>query len=145
MERCVSENRRRCAPAALRAILRQDPDIVMIGEIRDRETAEIAMAAAVTGHLVLSTIQVTHRANPANFAYLSCFLIRLRRIFRVFRRLSPPSGTQSGHSRGHDADSAMGDAEVGRWLDGTPALVLCPGTHIMSWCYLTLGPENRPN
>ena len=41
---------------ALRAILRQDPDVVMVGEIRDRETAEIAMAAAVTGHLVLSTI-----------------------------------------------------------------------------------------
>jgi len=41
---------------ALRAVLRQDPDVVMVGEIRDRETAEIAMAAAVTGHLVLSTI-----------------------------------------------------------------------------------------
>ena len=44
---------------ALRAILRQDPDVVMIGEIRDRETAEIAMAAAITGHLVLSTIHTT--------------------------------------------------------------------------------------
>lgn len=41
---------------ALRSVLRQDPDVVMVGEIRDRETAEIAMAAAVTGHLVLSTI-----------------------------------------------------------------------------------------
>lgn len=46
-------------PEALRAILRQDPDVVMVGEIRDRETAEIAMAAAVTGHLVLSTIHTT--------------------------------------------------------------------------------------
>jgi general secretion pathway protein E len=44
---------------ALRAVLRQDPDVVMIGEIRDRETAEIAMAAAITGHLVLSTIHTT--------------------------------------------------------------------------------------
>jgi type IV pilus assembly protein PilB len=44
---------------ALRAVLRQDPDVVMVGEIRDRETAEIAMAAAVTGHLVLSTIHTT--------------------------------------------------------------------------------------
>jgi type IV pilus assembly protein PilB len=44
---------------ALRAVLRQDPDVVMIGEIRDRETAEIAMAAAVTGHMVLSTIHTT--------------------------------------------------------------------------------------
>lgn len=41
---------------ALRHILRQDPDIVMIGEIRDRETAEIAIHAALTGHLVISTI-----------------------------------------------------------------------------------------
>uniref|UniRef100_UPI0031589EBC GspE/PulE family protein n=1 Tax=Caloramator sp. Dgby_cultured_2 TaxID=3029174 RepID=UPI0031589EBC len=39
----------------LRAILRQDPDVIMIGEIRDKETAEIAVRAAVTGHLVLST------------------------------------------------------------------------------------------
>jgi len=46
-------------PAALRSVLRQDPDVVMVGEIRDRETAEIAMAAAVTGHLVLSTIHTT--------------------------------------------------------------------------------------
>lgn len=41
---------------ALRAILRQDPDVVMIGEIRDRETAEIAIQAALTGHLVFSTL-----------------------------------------------------------------------------------------
>jgi len=41
---------------ALRAILRQDPDIIMIGEIRDRETSEIAIQAALTGHLVLSTL-----------------------------------------------------------------------------------------
>jgi type IV pilus assembly protein PilB len=43
-------------PLALRAILRQDPDIVMIGEIRDKETADIALRASLTGHLVLSTI-----------------------------------------------------------------------------------------
>ncbi len=42
--------------AGLRSILRQDPDIIMIGEIRDVETAEIAIRAAITGHLVLSTI-----------------------------------------------------------------------------------------
>ena len=42
--------------AALRACLRQDPDIICVGEIRDAETAEIAMRAAMTGHLVLSTI-----------------------------------------------------------------------------------------
>ncbi|HVX41696.1 MAG TPA: GspE/PulE family protein [Gemmatimonadaceae bacterium] len=42
--------------AALRAILRQDPDVVMIGEMRDQETAEIAVQAAMTGHLVFSTL-----------------------------------------------------------------------------------------
>ncbi|MGB9604158.1 MAG: GspE/PulE family protein, partial [Limisphaerales bacterium] len=42
--------------SALRAILRQDPDIIMIGEIRDEETAEIAVEAALTGHQVLSTM-----------------------------------------------------------------------------------------
>jgi len=41
---------------ALRAFLRQDPDIILVGEIRDRETAEIAIKAALTGHLVLSTL-----------------------------------------------------------------------------------------
>lgn len=43
-------------PRALRAILRQDPDILLIGEIRDEETAQIAMQAALTGHLVFSTL-----------------------------------------------------------------------------------------
>ncbi len=42
--------------AGLRAILRQDPDVVMVGEIRDKETADIAVQASLTGHLVLSTV-----------------------------------------------------------------------------------------
>src|SRR3972149_2478908 len=42
--------------SSLRSILRQDPDIIMVGEIRDRETAENAIQAALTGHLVLSTL-----------------------------------------------------------------------------------------
>ena len=44
---------------ALRSILRQDPDIILIGEIRDKETAEIAIQASLTGHLVLSTLHTT--------------------------------------------------------------------------------------
>ena len=48
--------------AALRAILRQDPDIVMIGEMRDQETSEIAIRAAITGHLVLSTLHTNDAA-----------------------------------------------------------------------------------
>ena len=49
-------------PAALRSFLRQDPDIVMVGEIRDLETAEIAIKASQTGHLVLSTLHTNSAA-----------------------------------------------------------------------------------
>ncbi len=48
--------------AGLRSLLRQDPDIIMVGEIRDEETAEIAVHAAMTGHLVLSTIHTNDAA-----------------------------------------------------------------------------------
>ena len=44
----------------LRALLRQDPDVIMVGEIRDQETAEIAVHASSTGHLVLTTLHTTH-------------------------------------------------------------------------------------
>ena len=46
----------------LRSVLRQDPDIVMVGEIRDRDTAEVAVQAALTGHLVLSTLHTNESA-----------------------------------------------------------------------------------
>ncbi len=46
-------------PVTLRAVLRQDPDVVMVGEMRDRETVEVGLAAALTGHLVLSTLHTT--------------------------------------------------------------------------------------
>lgn len=49
--------------SALRSILRQDPDVIMVGEIRDRETAETAIAAALTGHLVLSTLHTNDSAS----------------------------------------------------------------------------------
>jgi len=48
--------------AGLRSLLRQDPDIIMVGEIRDRETAELAVHAALTGHLVLSTLHTNSAA-----------------------------------------------------------------------------------
>jgi len=48
--------------AGLRAFLRQDPDVIMVGEIRDRETAEIAIHASLTGHLVMSTIHTNDAA-----------------------------------------------------------------------------------
>ena len=48
---------------AMRAFLRQDPDVIMVGEIRDRETADIAMFASMTGHLVLSTLHTNDAAS----------------------------------------------------------------------------------
>jgi type IV pilus assembly protein PilB len=52
--------------AALRSFLRQDPNIIMVGEIRDLETAEIAIKAALTGHLVLSTLHTNDSASTIN-------------------------------------------------------------------------------
>jgi type II secretory ATPase GspE/PulE/Tfp pilus assembly ATPase PilB-like protein len=49
--------------AALRSIMRQDPDVILVGEIRDRETAEIAIQASLTGHLVLSTLHTNDAAS----------------------------------------------------------------------------------
>ena len=53
---------------ALRSILRQDPDVIMVGEIRDQDTARVAIQAALTGHLVLSTLHTN--SAPATFARL---------------------------------------------------------------------------
>lgn len=52
--------------AALRSILRQDPDIIMIGEMRDEETAQIAIRAAITGHLVFSTLHTNDAPGVIN-------------------------------------------------------------------------------
>ena len=51
---------------ALRAAMRQDPDIILVGEIRDQETAELAMRASITGHLVLSTLHTNDAASAIN-------------------------------------------------------------------------------
>ena len=56
-------------PAVLRALLRQDPDVIMLGEIRDPETARIAVQAALTGHLVLSTMHTNDSAGAATRLY----------------------------------------------------------------------------
>src|SRR4030042_809909 len=52
--------------ASLRSFLRQDPDIIMVGEVRDFETAEIAIKAALTGHLVLSTLHTNDAPSTIN-------------------------------------------------------------------------------
>ena len=78
----------------LRAILRQDPDVIMIGEIRDEETARIAVAAALTGHLVLSTLHtntaaeaVTRLLDMGIEPYLVAAVLRGVLSQRLVRRL----------------------------------------------------------
>ncbi len=82
--------------AALRSILRQDPDVVMVGEIRDKETATIAVEAALTGHLVLSTLHTNDAAGAIArlidmgiepFMLASSLL--LTQAQRLYRRLCP--------------------------------------------------------
>ncbi|MDP2006315.1 MAG: GspE/PulE family protein [Rubrivivax sp.] len=79
---------------ALRAILRHDPDIVMIGEIRDRETAEIAIQAALTGHLVLATLHtndalsaISRLVDMGVEPYLVAAALRAVMAQRLVRRL----------------------------------------------------------
>jgi len=82
--------------AGLRAILRQDPDVVMVGEIRDRETAEIAVQASLTGHLVLSTVHtndavgaITRMRDMKIEPYLLASTLRAVIAQRLVRRLCP--------------------------------------------------------
>ena len=87
--------------AALRAFLRQDPDIIMVGEIRDLETAEIAVKAAQTGHLVLATLHTndapptqTRLANmgvpPFNIASSVLLIMAQRLVRRLCRKCRKP-------------------------------------------------------
>ena len=112
---------------ALRAFLRADPDVIMVGEIRDQETAQIAVEASLTGHLVLSTLHTNSAPetvtrlldmgmDPFNFA--DSLLAVLAQ--RLVRRLCPSCRTQT----------PAGDQEIQEWLDD----------------YLhVFGHEHRPN
>ena len=82
--------------AALRSILRQDPNVVLVGEIRDRETAQIAMQASLTGHLVLSTLHTNDAANAVTRlvdigveAYKIAAALRGVLAQRLMRKLCP--------------------------------------------------------
>ncbi|MBN8488885.1 MAG: type II secretion system ATPase GspE [Burkholderiales bacterium] len=93
---------------ALRAILRQDPDVIMIGEIRDFETAQIAIQASLTGHLVLATVHTNDA--PSTVARLidmgvEPFLLSSSLLGvlaqRLVRRLCPHCKTQGADGRWH--------------------------------------------
>jgi general secretion pathway protein E len=82
--------------AGLRAILRQDPDVVMVGEIRDAETAQIAVQASLTGHLVFSTVHtndaiaaITRLRDMGVEPYLLASTLRAIVAQRLVRRLCP--------------------------------------------------------
>jgi len=82
--------------AALKAFLRQDPDIIMVGEIRDLETAEIAMKAAMTGHLVFSTLHtndcpatISRLVNIGVPSYMVSSAVTMVLSQRLARRLCP--------------------------------------------------------
>lgn len=82
--------------AALRSILRQDPDVVMVGEIRDGETAKIAVEAALTGHMVLSTLHTNDAAGAIARLidmgiepFMLSSSILLTQAQRLFRKLCP--------------------------------------------------------
>ncbi|MGM0692282.1 MAG: type IV-A pilus assembly ATPase PilB [Pseudomonadota bacterium] len=110
--------------SALRAFLRQDPDVVMVGEIRDLETAEIAVKAAQTGHLVLSTVHtnsaaetLTRLANmgvaPFNIASSVSLIIAQRLARRLCPRCKQPADIprevllQQGFSEAEVADATI--------------------------------------
>jgi general secretion pathway protein E len=106
--------------AALRSFLRQDPDVMMVGEIRDRETAEIAVQAALTGHMILSTLHtntaagaVTRLLDMEVEPFLLSSVLAGVLAQRLVRRLCP-------HCR------APFEVEAGM----AAALGLSPGTHI---------------
>lgn len=85
----------------LRAALRQDPDIIMVGEIRDRETAQLAIQAALTGHLVISTIHTNNSIgviprliDMGIDPYLIAPTLKLAIAQRLARRLKPGTGIE---------------------------------------------------
>ncbi len=100
-------------PAALRSILRQDPDVIMIGEMRDGETAEIGIRAAITGHLVLSTLHTNDAAStivrlvdmgiPAYMVASSLIGVVAQRLVKVLcpscrkQRMSTPEENELMH------------------------------------------------
>jgi type II secretory ATPase GspE/PulE/Tfp pilus assembly ATPase PilB-like protein/CheY-like chemotaxis protein len=106
--------------AALRSILRQDPDVVLVGEIRDRETATIATQASLTGHLVLSTLHTIDAASavarlidigvePFKIAAAVKGVIAQRLLRRLCTHCKAPSGEPVPE-------------RIARWFRGNPQL-----------------------
>lgn len=107
--------------AGLRAILRQDPDVVMVGEIRDRETAEIAVQASLTGHTVLSTVHtnsavaaITRLRDMGVESYLLASTLSAVLAQRLVRRLCPACKQDHVPDEAERRMLELADGEPGR-------------------------------
>jgi general secretion pathway protein E len=99
--------------SGIRALLRQDPDIIMVGEIRDQETAEIAIQAALTGHLVLSTLHTNDAPSAISRLQelgIAHYLIKATLLGVMAQRLVRLLCPHCKRTRG-DAHEAVGCAE----------------------------------
>lgn len=110
--------------SGLRSILRQDPDVVMVGEIRDRETAELAVQAALTGHLVFSTLHTNSAAGilPRLLDMgIEPFLIASTVHTVIGQRLVRRIGEDKEHYQSDVAETAAIKATIGRLLPSSDA------------------------
>ncbi len=123
----------------LRSVLRQDPDVIMVGEIRDRETAEIAIQSALTGHLVLSTLHTNDAVSSLSrlrYMGIESFLVAdavnlvvaqrlVRKICpgckqeqdipqKIFMKLGIPEGERPVFYHGKGCDKCFGSGYKGR-------------------------------
>ncbi len=121
---------------ALRSVLRQDPDVIVVGELRDRETAEIAVNAALTGHLVLATLHANTAAGaPARLIDMgvdpsllrsTLRLILSQRLIRLLCQNCREKAKGTWHHKGCDqcADTGyLGRKGLFESIDLTPALL----------------------
>lgn len=107
--------------AALRSFLRQDPDIIMVGEIRDFETGEIAVKAALTGHLVLSTLHtndapstISRMLNMGIEPFLVTASVNLIAAQRLARRICPDCREEVSFERSILQDIGFSDSQISR-------------------------------
>ena len=120
--------------SALRAMLRQSPNLVMVGEIRDRETAEIAVQAALTGHMVLSTLHtndahgaVARLTDMGVKPFLVASALRAVLAQRLVRRVCEQCAEPDAHARRWWPHEEWPPAVSARWRRGA-GCVACHGT-----------------
>ena len=120
---------------ALRSILRHDPDVLMIGEIRDSETLDVAIKASLTGHLVLSTLHTNSAAGVATRLidmgaerYLLAATLRLCVAQRLVRRLCQhPNCRRQRHLTAAEAAALGKPAQAGQTIFEPGGCVYCDG------------------